>query len=71
MLFCISLLIIKKEKEKIVIELLLSEPEKKFEYEKPTMRNAERLQKTITEILDMSKIDNNALTLNKEKFNLN
>ena len=27
------------------------------------MRNAERLQKIITDILDMSKIDNNALTL--------
>ncbi len=35
------------------------------------MRNAIRLQNTLTDILDMSKIDNNALTLNKEQFNLN
>jgi len=35
------------------------------------MRNAERLQKMITDLLVMSKIDNNALTLNKEQFNLN
>ena len=34
------------------------------------MRNAKRLQKIISDILDMSKIDNNALTLTKEQFNL-
>ncbi len=34
------------------------------------MRNAIRLQKIISDIRDMSKIDNNALTLNKEQFNL-
>jgi signal transduction histidine kinase len=53
------------------VEMLLSEPEKKFEYGKHIMRNEERLQKTITDILVMSKIDNNALTLNKEQFDLN
>ena len=35
------------------------------------MRNAERLQKIISDIRDMSKIDNNALTLDKEQFNVN
>ena len=53
------------------VEMLLSEPEKKFEYGKHIMRNAERLQKTITDILVISKIDNNALALNKEQFDLN
>jgi signal transduction histidine kinase len=52
------------------IELLLSEPEKKIEYGNSIIRNAERLQKTITDILDISKIDNNALVLNKEQFNI-
>jgi signal transduction histidine kinase len=50
---------------------LYEEPEKKFEYGDFIMRNAERLQKMISNIRDMSKIDNNALTLNKERFNLN
>ena len=53
------------------IELLYEEPEKKFEYGNFIMRNAERLQKIISNIRDMSKIDNNALILNKERFNLN
>jgi signal transduction histidine kinase len=53
------------------IELLYEEPEKKFEYGDFIIRNAERLQKIISNIRDMSKIDNNALTLNKEQFNLN
>ncbi|MGN6624443.1 MAG: histidine kinase dimerization/phospho-acceptor domain-containing protein, partial [Candidatus Nitrosocosmicus sp.] len=52
------------------VELLLEQPEKKFEYGEQIMRNAERLQKMISDIRDMSKIDNNALTLNKEQFNL-
>jgi signal transduction histidine kinase len=52
------------------IELLLEQPEKKFEYGNSIMRNAERLQTTISDIRDMSKIDNNALTLNKDQFNL-
>ena len=53
------------------IELLLLNPEKKSEYGNRIMINAERLQKIISDILDMSKIDNNALMLNKEQFNLN
>ena len=53
------------------IELFFEKPEKKFEYGDSIMRNAIRLQNTLTDILDMSKIDNNALTLNKEQFNLN
>ncbi len=53
------------------IELLLLNPEKNSEYGKYIMGNAERLQKIISDILDMSKIDNNALTMNKEQFNLN
>jgi signal transduction histidine kinase len=53
------------------IELLFEKPEKKFEYGNSIIRNAERLQKMISDIRNMSKIDNNALTLNKEQFNLN
>jgi signal transduction histidine kinase len=53
------------------IELLFDKPEEKFEYGDFIIRNAERLQKIISNIRDMSKIDNNALTLNKEQFNLN
>jgi signal transduction histidine kinase len=41
------------------------------EYGKYIIGNAERLQKIISDILDMSKIDNNVLTLDKEQFNLN
>jgi len=53
------------------IELFFEQSEKKFEYGGRIIRNAERLQKIILDIRDMSKIDNNALTLNKEQFNLN
>ncbi len=53
------------------IELFFEQPEKKAEYGERIMRNAERLQKMITDLLVMSKIDNDALTLNKEQFNLN
>ncbi|WP_415311583.1 ATP-binding protein [Candidatus Nitrosocosmicus sp. FF01] len=34
-------------------------------------RNSQRLEKLVTGILDISKIDNNRLRLNKESFNLN
>jgi signal transduction histidine kinase len=34
------------------------------------LRNANRLKKIISDILDISKIDNNMLTLNNEQFNL-
>ena len=50
---------------------MYEEPEKKIEYGNFIMRNAIRLQKMISDIRDMSKIDNNVLTLNKEQFNLN
>ena len=40
------------------------------EFTEPIMRNAKRLQRIIFDILDMSKIDNNTLVLNKEQFNL-
>lgn len=52
------------------VEILLSEPQSKFEYGEPVMRNAIRLQRTISDILCTSKIDNNMLTLNNERFNL-
>ncbi len=52
------------------VELMLLEPHSKFEYGEPIMRNAIRLQKIISDILDISKIDNNMLTLNNERFNL-
>jgi signal transduction histidine kinase len=51
-------------------ELMLLEPQIKTKYVKLIMRNAKRLQKIISDILDISKIDNNALTLNKEHFKL-
>ena len=42
------------------IELFFEQPEKKAEYGERIMRNAERLQKMITDLLVMSKIDNDA-----------
>ena len=51
-------------------ELMLLEPQTKTKYAKLIMRNANRLQKIISDILDVSKIYNNALTLNKEHFKL-
>ena len=53
------------------IELFFEQPEKRFEYPERIIRNAERLQKIISDIRDMSKIDNNSLTLCKQQFNLN
>lgn len=52
------------------VELLLLEPQSKFEYGEAIMRNANRLQNVISDILYISKIDNNMLTLNNERFNL-
>ena len=52
------------------VELLLLEPQSKFEYGEPIMRNSIRLQKIISDILYISRIDNNMLTLNNEWFNL-
>jgi two-component system sensor histidine kinase VicK len=51
-------------------ELLLSDPHTNLEYAIPINRNAERLQMIISNILDMSKIDNDTLTLHKEQFDL-
>jgi signal transduction histidine kinase len=51
--------------------VLTETPEKKFEYGNSIMRNAGRLQKMISDIRDMSKIDNNALTFNKDQFDIN
>ena len=52
------------------VELLLSEPQTKYEYAEPLMRNATRLQKIIFNTLDISKIDNDMLIPNIERFNL-
>lgn len=52
------------------VELLLLEPQSRFEYGEPIMRNAIRLQKIISDILFISRIDNNMLTLNNERFSL-
>jgi signal transduction histidine kinase len=52
------------------VELLLSEHHLLSNYGEPILRNANRLQKIISDILDISKIDNNMLTLNNEQFNL-
>jgi signal transduction histidine kinase len=52
------------------IELLQLDPQMNHEFTEPIMRNAKRLQRIIFDILDMSKIDNNTLVLNKEQFNL-
>jgi signal transduction histidine kinase len=52
------------------IELLQLDPQINHEYTEPIMRNAKRLQRIIFDILDMSRIDNNTLVLNKEQFNL-
>lgn len=37
---------------------------------KAVARNANRLERLIQDILDVTKIEGNALTLNKEKFNI-
>lgn len=50
------------------VELLLSEPQSNFEHGEPIMRNAIRLQKVTSDIPHISKIDNNMLTLNNERF---
>lgn len=52
------------------VELLLLEPQSRFEYGEPIMRNAIRLQKIISDILYISRIDNNMLTLKNERFSL-
>lgn len=51
-------------------EILVSEPQTNVEYLRLIMQNATRIQKLLSNILDMAKIDNDSLTLTKEKFNL-
>jgi signal transduction histidine kinase len=52
------------------IELLLSDPQVKLEYGEPIMRNAKRLEKVISDILDISRIDNNMINMDRERFSL-
>ncbi len=52
------------------VEILISQPQTNVEYLKLIMQNAVRVQKILSNILDMAKIDNDSLILTKEKFNL-
>jgi two-component system sensor histidine kinase VicK len=52
-------------------ELLRRHPERRDEMIQAIYRNAERLQRLTNDILDVTKIESNTLTLNKEKFSLN
>lgn len=51
-------------------ELILSEPTTNIEYIKVIARNANRIEKLVSNILDMARIDNFNLELTKEQFNL-
>ncbi len=51
-------------------ELLQRHPEKKEQIADAILRNANRLQRLTTDILDVTKIESNSLKLNKERFNL-
>ncbi len=51
-------------------EMMISNPSVNMEYPKRIMRNASRLQKLVSNILDMAKIDNNEFSLDKKPFNL-
>jgi signal transduction histidine kinase len=51
-------------------EMILSEPNTNVEYVKIIAKNAIRIQKLISNILDMAKIDNLTLELYKEQFSL-
>ena len=50
--------------------MLLSEPNTNLEYIKVIARSANRIQKLLSNILDMAKIDDLSLKLYKEKFSL-
>jgi len=52
-------------------ELLQRHPERKEEIIKAINRNAERLQRLTEDILDVTRIESNALYLHKDQFNLN
>ena len=51
-------------------EMILSEHNPNLEYIKVIARNANRIQKLISNILDMAKIDELSLKLSKEQFSL-
>jgi len=51
--------------------LLQKHPDKTEQISKALCRNAKRLQKLTDDILDVSRIESQALKLNKEQFNLN
>lgn len=51
-------------------EILISQPQTNAEYLKLIMQNAIRIQKLLSNILDVAKIDNDSIILTKEKFNL-
>jgi signal transduction histidine kinase len=52
-------------------DLIASHPEKRDEMIQALSRNATRLQKLTTGILDVSRIESQTLKLHKEKFNIN
>ncbi len=51
-------------------ELLQRHPEKREEISQAIFRNADRLQRLTNNILDVTRIESQTLTLNKEQFNL-
>jgi len=52
-------------------ELLQHHPDKKDDIVQAILRNAVRLQRLTSDILDVTRIESHTLKLNKEKFNLN
>ena len=51
-------------------EMIMSDPKTNVEYIKVIARNANRIQKLVSNILDMARIDNLTLELSKEQFSL-
>lgn len=51
-------------------EMIMSEPKTNVDYIKVIVRNAKRIQKLHSNILDMARIDNLTLELYREQFNL-
>ena len=51
-------------------EMLMADPQTNTKYTNLIMHNALRIQKLLSNILDMAKIDNDSLMLDKERFNL-
>ncbi|TBR11036.1 MAG: HAMP domain-containing histidine kinase [Candidatus Nitrosotenuis sp.] len=51
-------------------ELLQKDPEKSSAYVEPILRNAKRLQRLSHNLLDLSRIENQSIRLNKESFDL-